>query len=57
MKAIARRTPFDMVSKAITVTTEPGLVIATAKPRAATSGTSVPTQPPSGREQLSIANS
>ena len=42
MKAIARRTPDDMLSKTITVTTEPGLVNATARPRAATSGISVP---------------
>jgi hypothetical protein len=31
-----------MVSRAITVTTEPGLVSAAAKPRAATSGINVP---------------
>ena len=43
MNAIARRRPLDMVSKAITVTTEPGLVSATANPRAATSGVSFPT--------------
>ena len=42
MKATARRMPDDMLSKTITVTTEPGLVNATAKPRAATSGISVP---------------
>jgi hypothetical protein len=43
MNAIARRTPSDMLSKTITVTTEPGLVSATAKPRTATTGMSVST--------------
>ena len=42
MNAIARRTPFDMLSKMITVTTEPGLVNATANPSPATSGINVP---------------
>ena len=42
MKATARSLPDDMLSKTITVTTEPGLVNATARPRAAISGISVP---------------
>jgi hypothetical protein len=46
MNAIARRRPDDMPSKTITVTTEPGLVKATASPRPAISGVSVPTAPP-----------
>jgi len=39
----ARRRPFDMLSKRMTVTTETGLVKAIAKPSAATSAISVPT--------------
>jgi hypothetical protein len=42
-KAIARRRPKGMLSRTITVTTETGLVKATASPSAATSATSVPT--------------
>ena len=41
-KATARRRPDGMLSKTITVTTETGLVKATASPSAATSATSVP---------------
>ncbi len=40
MNATARRTPFDMLSRTITVTTEVGLVKATASPRTATSAIS-----------------
>jgi hypothetical protein len=43
MKAIARRTPAGMLSRTITVTTETGLVKATASPSTPTSPTSVPT--------------
>ena len=39
----ARRRPFDMLSKRITVTTDTGLVKAIARPSAATSAISVPT--------------
>ena len=39
----ARRRPFDMLSKMITVTTDTGLVKAIARPSAATSAISVPT--------------
>src|SRR6478736_8553484 len=41
-KASARRRPDGMLSSTITVTTETGLVNATASPSAATSATSVP---------------
>src|SRR6266566_2953871 len=41
-KASARRRPDGMLSRTITVTTETGLVNATASPSAATSATSVP---------------
>jgi hypothetical protein len=51
MNAIARRRPGDMLSKTITVTTEPGLVNATANPRPAISGVSVPTVLPPSRQQ------
>src|SRR5438034_2554821 len=44
-KAIARRRPDGMLSRTITVTTDVGLVKATASPSAATSATSVPTAP------------
>src|SRR5580765_1736781 len=38
MNAIARRRPDDMLSRTIIVTTEPGLVNATARPKPATTG-------------------
>jgi hypothetical protein len=53
MNAIARRRPGDMLSKTITVTTEPGLVNATANPRPAISGVSVPTVLPPSRQRRS----
>jgi hypothetical protein len=43
MKAIARRSGDDMLSSTIIVTTEPGLVKATARPRPAITGISVDT--------------
>jgi hypothetical protein len=52
MNAIPRRKPAGMLSKTIMVTTEPGLVNATANPKPATSGISVPIAlPPLGRRQ------
>jgi hypothetical protein len=45
-EAIARRRPDGMLSRTITVTTETGLVKATASPSKATSAISVPTVPP-----------
>ena len=51
MNAIPRRRPAGMLSKTIIVTTEPGLVTATANPKPATSGNSVPIAlPPLGRQ-------
>jgi hypothetical protein len=52
MKAMPRRRPAGMVSRTIMVTTEPGLVTATASPNAASSGitepTALPAQHPDG---------
>src|SRR5262245_59129255 len=43
MNAIARRRPVDMLSSTIIVTTEPGLVNATARPKPAATGITVAT--------------